>query len=70
MHLKRFNEDESQSEILDRICDKGIVVEPWALVALADPGRVRLDTCEVTGASSCESSYLPGHRGPAPRRMV
>ena len=62
MHLKRFNEDESQSEILDRICDKGIVVEPWALVALADPGRVRLDTCEVEGELPCEHRPRPGRK--------
>ena len=32
MHLRTATEDASLGEILDRILDKGIVLEPWARV--------------------------------------
>lgn len=47
MILRTFNHDEDLPDLLDRMMDNGIVVEPWAQVSLTEPGRVRLDRCVV-----------------------
>ena len=57
MSHRAFNSDESQTDLLDRICDKGIVIAPWARVSMMEPGRVRVDHCQVTKMSTLGGSY-------------
>lgn len=47
MSVRAFNTDESQTDLLDRICDKGIVIAPWARVSMMEPDRVRVEHCEI-----------------------
>lgn len=62
MMVRGFNWDESQTDLLDRICDKGIVIAPWAMVSMMDPDRVRVDGCQATSVGTFheeEKTLLP-----------
>ena len=64
MMVRGFNWDESQTDLLDRICDKGIVIAPWAMVSMMDPDRVRVDGCQATSVGTfheAEPVPLPGN---------
>lgn len=52
MFVRSFNSDESQTDLLDRICDKGIVIAPWARVSMMEADRVLVHRCQVTSLST------------------
>jgi hypothetical protein len=56
--VKRIQSADNIADVIERIVDRGIVVDPWVSVVLSEPERLRryrwVADCHLPGLDSCE----------------
>ena len=56
--MKRIASSDSVHDVLERIVDRGIVVDPWVSVCLSELDRLRkyrwVADCRILGDGACE----------------
>lgn len=64
MSIERTSGTTSLLDVLDRVLDKGVVIDAWVRVSLVDVERIKVEECRVVTATDLNPMPAPGKSPP------